>query len=175
MLPSSPMILPSGHATAMGVGVRGITFPCSIIGDLVPDCLSVRNFSGVASPFARLERKRDWPTKPVAQFPGNFTEVLLRPGEIRFKADPPATDEEVRASVEAGRRNGTLFQTGRKRVAWVFVSQCVGGMRTPRGRIARPDAADADGVNWGEIAFIGAPARARFARDDAPQSGATFP
>jgi len=148
-----PAVASYGEAIGVGVVVLGITLLSVVIGELVPKRIALNNPLGVALAVARPVRRLSLLADPVVRFLSGATDLVLRLFGIAPKAEPPVTEEEVRALVEQGQRTGVFFKAEKELVdrALVLDTLRAGDLMTPRARIVWLNMADADDINWRKI------------------------
>jgi magnesium and cobalt exporter, CNNM family len=108
-------------SAGLGVAIVGMTFLLSVFGEVLPMTLAVehpRRFSAwVNRPVAWLSLVLG----PIRVLLGAFTALTLRlVGSERPQGKPEITEEELRALVDAGAREGVVDRTEREMIHKVF-------------------------------------------------------
>lgn len=152
-----PIVAPYREAIGIAVVVVGITLLSVVIGELVPKRIAMSDPVGIALALARPMRRLAKIAHPVVHLLGALTDGVLRVFGIKVRAEPPVTEEEVRALVEQGQRAGVFHPAEKELVerALALDTRRAGDLMTPRARVVWLDAADSDDVNWRKIADSG--------------------
>jgi putative hemolysin len=126
----------SGHIS-LAVVVLFITYLSLIVGELVPKRLALNNPERIASTIARPMRALARLASPVVYLLGASTEVFLRSLGMKPSAEPPVTEEEIRALIEQGTRAGMFEEAEQEMVGRVFRlgDRRVSAVMTPRTEI----------------------------------------
>lgn len=150
-------VAPYGDVIGVAIVVVGITLLSVVAGELVPKRIAMSNPLGVALALARPLLLLARLARPLVRFIAAVADGLLRLFGIKVLAEPPVTEEEVRALVEQGQRAGVFFPAEKELVerALKLDTRRAADLMTPRARVVWLDAADTDEVNWRRIADSG--------------------
>jgi putative hemolysin len=148
-----PAVEPYGEAIGIAAVVLGITLLSVVLGELVPKRIALNNPLGTALALARPMRRLSLLAGPVVHLLSSATDLMLRLFGFTPRAEPPVTEEEIRALLEQGQRAGVFFKTEKEIVERSLVLDTLraGDLMTPRARIIWLDVADPDEVNWRKI------------------------
>jgi putative hemolysin len=131
------VLAPYSRPISLAIVVLPITYLSLIVGELVPKRLALnspeRIASAIASPMRALARL----ASPVVHLLGVSTEALLRGLGMKPSAEPPVTEEEIRALIEQGTRAGMFEEAEQEMVERVFRlgDRRVSAVMTPRTEI----------------------------------------
>ena len=133
-------------APELGVGlvVIVITYLSLVLGELVPKHLALAHAERIAVAIASPIRALAGLSGPVERILSRSTSLVLRLIGVRSSAEPPVTEEEVRALIRQGARAGVfesherdmiegVFDLGNRRVPWLM---------TPRSEVVWLDVSD---------------------------------
>lgn len=123
---------------SLGLVVAAITYLSLVVGELVPKRLALNDPERVAAVVAGPMHQISRVATPLVKLLTVSTEFLLRLLHARRSEDPPVTEEEVAALIEAGAEAGVFEEEEHELVERVFwlADQRVGTLMTPRHRIA---------------------------------------
>ena len=130
-------LAPYGHPLSLTLVVLVITYLSLIVGELVPKRLALNNpermAMAIAAPMQGLSRV----AYPAVHLLGLSTEFLLRALGMKPSAEPPVTEEEIRALIEQGTQAGTFEEAEQEMVERVFRlgDRRVSAVMTPRTEI----------------------------------------
>jgi putative hemolysin len=136
-LENIPVLAPYSRPISLAVVVLPITYLSLIMGELVPKRLALNSPERIASAIAGPMRALARLASPVVHLLGLSTEALLRGLGIRPSAEPPVTEEEIRALIEQGTRAGMFEEAEQEMVERVFRlgDRRVSAVMTPRTEI----------------------------------------
>jgi putative hemolysin len=130
-------LAPYGHPLSLTLVVLVITYLSLIVGELVPKRLALNNpermAMAIAAPMQGLSRV----AYPAVHLLGLSTEFLLRALGMKPSAEPPVTEEEIRALIEQGTQAGMFEEAEQEMVERVFRlgDRRVSAVMTPRTEI----------------------------------------
>jgi putative hemolysin len=130
-------LAPYGHPLSLTLVVLVITYLSLIVGELVPKRLALNNPErmaiAIAAPMQGLSRV----AYPAVHLLGLSTEFLLRALGMKPSAEPPVTEEEIRALIEQGTQAGMFEEAEQEMVERVFRlgDRRVSAVMTPRTEI----------------------------------------
>jgi putative hemolysin len=132
-----PVLAPYSRPISLAVVVLPITYLSLIVGELAPKRLALNSPERIASAVASSMRALAHLASPVVHLLGLSTEALLRGLGIKPSAEPPVTEEEIRALIAQGTQAGTFEEAEQEMVERVFRlgDRRVGAVMTPRTEI----------------------------------------
>ena len=138
-----PALAPYAHAISFGLVVVVITY-LSLIGELVPKRLALRNPESIAATVARPMAGFARATGPLVHLLSMTTDFVLRLFGARSVAGPSVTEEEVRIMLEQGAELGVFEHLEEEMVGQVFrlADRKIGAVMTPRPDIIWIDVED---------------------------------
>lgn len=133
-----PAIARYSDAIALGSVVAAITFLSLVVGELVPKRIGLTNPERIAALVARPMHAMSVVATPLVRVLSVSTDALLRLLRVRRGTEPPVTDAEIAALLEAGTKAGVFEEQEQDLVARVFwlADQRADALLTPRHRIA---------------------------------------
>ena len=122
----------------LAVVVAAITFLSLVVGELVPKRLALNHPERIAAAIAGPMQTVSLIATPLVKLLSVSTEFLLRVLRARKPDEPPVTEAEVAALLEAGAEAGVFEEEEHELVERVFwlADQRVTALMTPRHRIA---------------------------------------
>ncbi|HUE77094.1 MAG TPA: hemolysin family protein [Longimicrobiales bacterium] len=138
---------------ALAIVVAAITYLSLVLGELVPKRIGLGNPEGIAARIARPMHGLSVVAYPLVRLLSASTNGLLRLLPVRKRSEPPVTEAEIAAQLEAGTRAGVFEEAEQDMVVRVFrlADQRAGALLTPRHRIAWLDINDPIDVSRGTI------------------------
>lgn len=129
---------------ALVLVVASITYLSLVVGELVPKRIALSNPEGIAARIARPMQILAKVALPGVRLLSLSTNALLRLLRVAEPEEPPVTEEEIAAQLEAGTRAGVFEEQEQAMVERVFrlADQTAGALLTPRQRIAWLDIND---------------------------------
>ncbi len=115
-----PLLRPFSANLAFGLIVILTTYLSLVLGELVPKQLALNNPEAVARALAPPMRMLSHLTAPVARFLTVSAELLVRLMGSRPSAEPPITEEELKALVEEGTEAGVFAPSEQDMISNVF-------------------------------------------------------
>jgi putative hemolysin len=121
-----------------------IVYLSLVLGELVPKRIALTDPERISSRVARSMHLLSIAAAPIVRVLSFSTEIVLRVLRIRKSDEPPVSEEEIGALLRLGIEAGVFEETEHELVQRVFWlgDQRVGGLMTPRHRIAWLDIAD---------------------------------
>jgi putative hemolysin len=146
-------LAPYAEEISLALVVAAITFLSLVVGELVPKRIALTRPEAIASVIARPMHALSILSSPLVKLLSASTDGLLRLLRIRAPEEPPVTEAEVSAMIEAGtaagvfeREEGDLVE----RVFWL-ADQRVDSLMTPRHRIRWLDVRDSPDAHRAEL------------------------
>ena len=117
--------------------VAAITYLSLVVGELVPKRIGLNSPERIASLVAGPMHALSIAASPVVRLLSASTDGLLRVLGVRKAVEPPVTEEEIAALLEAGTEAGVFEEEEHELVERVFwlADQRVDSLMTPRHRI----------------------------------------
>lgn len=139
-----PSVARYSSQIALAVVVATITYLSLVLGELVPKRIGLANPEGIAGRIARPMHALSVVAYPLVRVLSASTNGLLRLLRVRKRSDPPVTEAEIAAQLEAGTRAGVFEEAEQDMVVRVFrlADQRARTLLTPRHRIAWLDIND---------------------------------
>jgi putative hemolysin len=148
-----PAMVAYSEGIALFVVVAVITFLSLVVGELVPKRVALNNPERIASLVAGPMHTLSLLAAPFVRVLSVSTDGLLRLLRVRKADEPPVTEEEVSAMLDAGTAAG-IFEVEEhdlvERVFWLG-DQRVASLVTPRHRIEWLDMRDPPEVHRAEL------------------------
>lgn len=148
-----PPVAPYSEEIALAAVVAAITFLSLVVGELVPKRIALTRPEAIASLIARPMHILSILASPLVKLLSVSTDGLLRLLGIRAPDEPPVTEAEVSAMLEAGTAAGVFEPEESELVERVFwlADQRVDSLMTPRHRIRWLDVRDAPEAHRAEL------------------------
>lgn len=139
-----PALAPYGQTIGLVVVVAGITYFSLVLGELVPKRLAMSNPERIASFVAAPLRRLSTLGVPIIRVLSFSTDVVLRVLGIQGSTEPTVTEEEIRALVKEGARNGVLEEAEHEMVKRVFRlgDKRASALMTPRTEVVWIDVSE---------------------------------
>jgi len=152
-LEAFPAIAPYSEGLALFMVVAAITFLSLVVGELVPKRIGLNHPERIAGLVAGPMHALSVIASPIVRVLGASTEGLLRLLRVHKPEEPPVTEEEVSALLEAGRAAGVFEEEEHDLVERIFwlADQRVGALVTPRQRIEWLDVRDSQDAHRAEL------------------------
>lgn len=131
------VIAPYAEEIALGVVVLLITYLSLVLGELVPKRIALTHPEGIAMRMAGPMNALSRIASPAVALLSGSTELLLRVLGVRHGDDPPVTEDEISALIQAGTDAGVFEEEEQELVERVFRlgDLRIGSLMTPRNRI----------------------------------------
>jgi putative hemolysin len=139
-----PMVAPYSRPVSLAIVVLIITFLSLIIGELVPKRLALNSPERIASTMAIPMHALARLASPAVYVLDLSTDAILRVLGMRPVAEPPVTEEEIRALIAQGTQAGMFEEAEQEMVERVFRlgDRRVSAVMTPRTEIVWVDSDD---------------------------------
>lgn len=139
-----PAIAPYSEEIALGGVVLVITYLSLVVGELVPKRIALTHPERIASVIAGPMHTLSVIASPLVTLLSVSTDTILRLLGIRKAEEPPITEEEIAALLEAGTEAGVFEEEEQELVERVFWlgDQRVSALMTPRHRVEWFDVRD---------------------------------
>lgn len=136
-LASFPAIEPYSEELSLGIVVLTITYLSLVLGELVPKRIALTHPEGIAMRMAGPMNALSRIASPAVSLLSGSTEILLRLLGVRRGNEPPVTEDEISALIQAGTDAGVFEEEEQELVERVFWlgDQRIGALMTPRNRI----------------------------------------
>lgn len=136
-LATFPVFARYSEQIALGIVVLAITYLSLILGELVPKRIALTHPEGIAMRIAGPMNALSRIASPVVSLLSGSTEMLLRLLGVRGGNEPPVTEDEISALIQAGTDAGVFEEEEQELVERVFWlgDQRIGALMTPRNRI----------------------------------------
>jgi putative hemolysin len=148
-----PAVAPYSEGLSLFLVVAVITFLSLVVGELVPKRIALNNPERIAALVAGPMHTLSLLASPVVRVLSVSTDGLLRLLRVRKADEPPVTEEEVAAMLDAGTAAGIFEEEEHdlvERVFWLG-DQRVESLVTPRHRIEWLDRRDGPEVHRQEL------------------------
>jgi putative hemolysin len=148
-----PLLAPYAEELSLAGVVAAITFLSLVVGELVPKRIALTRPESIASVIARPMHALSILSSPLVKLLSVSTDGLLRLFGIRASDEPPVTEAEVSAMLEAGTAAGVFEREESELVERVFwlADQRVDSLMTPRHRIRWLDVRDSPEAHRAEL------------------------
>jgi putative hemolysin len=130
-------LAPYSHPLSLALVVVVIAYLSLIVGELVPKRLALNNPERLAMVIAAPMQVLSRVAYPAVHLLGLSTDFLLRALGMKPSAEPPVTEEEIRALIEQGTQAGMFEEAEQEMVERVFRlgDRRVSAVMTPRTEI----------------------------------------
>lgn len=130
-------LTPYAEELSLGVVVLIITYLSLVLGELVPKRIALTHPEGIALRMAGPMNGLSRIASPAVSLLSRSTDVLLKALGVRHTNDPPVTEDEISALIQAGTDAGVFEEEEQELVERVFWlgDQRIGALMTPRNRI----------------------------------------
>lgn len=142
-------LAPYSEGMALALVVAAITYLSLVVGELVPKRIGLNHPEKIASRVAGPMHLLSVVASPLVKLLSASTEGLLRLLRVRKANDPPVTEAEIAALLEAGAAAGVFEHEEPELVERVFWlgDQRASGLMTPRHRLIWLDVEDSPEEN----------------------------
>lgn len=146
LLARVPLLAPIADPLAFGLLVALITYLSLVIGELVPKRIALANPEGVAMGIGGLMTGLARVTRPLVQFLGASTNLLLRLLRVPTSNEDAITDEEIDMVIAQGLRAGVIEPAEQEIIenAFWLGERRVNAIMTPRHELSWLDLSAAE-------------------------------